>query len=45
MPKRGIEQNLRNFEAMSLRQEPPAMVNADFLRGSLRIGSYRLLSG
>jgi hypothetical protein len=31
MPGRGTQQNLRNFEAISLRLEPLAMVNAEML--------------
>jgi hypothetical protein len=31
MPGRGTQQNLRNFEAISLRLEPLAMVNAEIL--------------
>jgi hypothetical protein len=31
MPGRGTQQNLRNFEAISLRLEPLAMVNAETL--------------
>lgn len=39
MPKRGTQQNLRNFEAMSLGLEPSVMVNAELLFGNIRIGS------
>lgn len=35
MPKRGIEQNLRNFEAIPPRLEPSAMVNAELLLGNM----------
>ncbi len=38
MPKRGTQQNLRNFEATSLGLEPLAMVNAGLLFGSMKIG-------
>jgi hypothetical protein len=38
MPKRGTRQNLRNFEAMSLRLELLAVVNAELLFGSIKIG-------
>jgi hypothetical protein len=31
MPQRGTQQGLRNFEAMSHRLEPSAMVNAEIL--------------
>jgi hypothetical protein len=31
MPERGTQQNLRNFEAISLRLEPLAMVNVEIL--------------
>jgi hypothetical protein len=37
MPERGTQQNLRNFEAISLRLEPLAMVNAD-LAGNKKLG-------
>ena len=33
MPKRGTRQNLRNFEAISLRLEPSVMVNAELVFG------------
>lgn len=38
MPGRGTQQNLRNFEAMPLRLELLAMVNAELLFGSMKIG-------
>ena len=37
MPGRGTQQNLRNFEAISLRLEPLAMVNAE-IRWQQKIG-------
>jgi hypothetical protein len=37
MPGRGTQQNLRNFEAMSLRLEPLAMVNAELLFGNKKM--------
>lgn len=39
MPKRGTQQNLRNFQAISLRLEPLAVVNAELLIGNTGIGS------
>jgi hypothetical protein len=39
MPGRGSQQNLRNFEAMSLGLEPLAVVNAELLFGNVKIGS------
>lgn len=39
MPGRGTQQNLRNFEAISLRLEPSAVVNAELLFGNIEIGS------
>lgn len=38
MPKRGTQQNLRNFEAVPLGLETSAMVNAELLFGSMKIG-------
>ena len=38
MPGRGTQQNLRNFEAISLRLEPLAMVNAELLFGNKKLG-------
>jgi hypothetical protein len=37
MPGRSTQQNLRNFEAMSFRLEPLAMVNAALLFGGIKI--------
>jgi hypothetical protein len=37
MPGRGIRQNLRNLEAISLRPEPLAMVNAEISLGTKRL--------
>jgi hypothetical protein len=39
MPGRGSQQKLRNFEAMSPRLEPSAMVNAELLFGNIKVGS------
>ncbi len=39
MPKRGTQQDLRNFEAMSLRLEPFGVVNAELLFSNMKIGS------
>ncbi|MGY3618111.1 hypothetical protein ACVJGD_004307 [Bradyrhizobium sp. USDA 10063] len=39
MPGRGTQQYLRNFEAISLKLEPLAVVNAELLFGNIRIGS------
>lgn len=38
MPGRGTLQNLRNFEAISLKLEPLAMVNAELLFGNIEKG-------
>ncbi|SEO18097.1 hypothetical protein SAMN05443254_12036 [Bradyrhizobium sp. OK095] len=38
MPKRGIQQHLRNFEAISPRWELVGMVNAELLFGGMKIG-------
>ena len=35
MPGRSIQQNLRNLEAISLRLEPLAVVNAELLFGKM----------
>ena len=37
MPRRGTQQDLTNFEAMSLRLEPLAVVNAELLFGNMEI--------
>ncbi|WP_210419168.1 hypothetical protein, partial [Bradyrhizobium sp. NAS80.1] len=39
MPGRGTQQNLRNFEAISLRRETLAVVNAELVFGNMTIGS------
>jgi hypothetical protein len=39
MPKRGTEQDLRNFEAMPLGREPFAVVNAELVFDRMKIGS------
>lgn len=41
MPKRGTQQNLRNFEAMALGGDPFVMVNAELLFGSMTNCEYR----
>ena len=38
MPGRSTQQNLRNFEAISLRLEPLAVVNAKLLFGNINMG-------
>ena len=38
MPGRSTQQNLRNFEAISLRLEPLAMVNVEILLGNKKLG-------
>src|SRR5947208_4023762 len=39
---RGTQQNLRNFEAVSFRLGPLAMVNAEFVLDDTKIGNARL---
>jgi len=36
VPKRGIEQHLRNFEAIALELEPTVMVNEERVTGNGR---------
>lgn len=45
MPKRGTQQNLRNFQAISHRPEPLAVVNAELLFGNSGTGSTVCYSG
>lgn len=45
MPGSGTQQNLRNFEAISLKLEPSAMVNAGLLFGNMKTGRTARYSG